>query len=562
MASSNVESDVHYGQGTNNNCVMRSPCLILFGGLVNSPVTQLAMNLKGLNTWFESTPKKGKGGAANKRTSTPRNGFGRILSFEPLSTTNSTSPALHEKGFYEKPALYRFSSMPLPESGTLGATSYQDDNTAKSTLKAAANTRTSMQNDQVSSHTKYLTDNTSKLSINYPVDEQHFLDGKANLEINGPEFQFVAPKAPVSCKLLRSLSMPQGNAVQPSSTELTLPMTRKKSSLTAGVHSDAGDAIFVEQCDMEDGFGACHGLYALFNAPVISDQPIHTQSAHRSLSMLDGGQSDTNWVPRKTSSSREEVYSPVRIFKRKPSLELDITEHMIKKCKILNEEKQAKPVVKSTVRLQRSVSEGIIKSALELSDTEENLIGDFSMPHALPLVHGKHQDLKSISSHTLAQVINGEYSDVIERVVIVDCRYPYEYVGGHVKGAVNCYTKDNIVDVFLKHKLYQSDNPSKRTVLIFHCEFSSERGPTLSRYLRNKDRQANKDGYPSLYYPEIYLLHGGYKDFFSCQKELCVPQSYLEMADRNYGDQYKHFRAKSKSWAGERIRFALTPLRI
>ena len=61
-------------------------------------------------------------------------------------------------------------------------------------------------------------------------------------------------------------------------------------------------------------------------------------------------------------------------------------------------------------------------------------------------------------------------------------------------------------------------DPNKRVVLIFHCEFSSERGPKLSRFLRSKDRLANKECYPNLFYPELYLLEGGYKNFFETHK--------------------------------------------
>lgn len=40
------------------------------------------------------------------------------------------------------------------------------------------------------------------------------------------------------------------------------------------------------------------------------------------------------------------------------------------------------------------------------------------------------------------------------------------------------------------------------------------------RFLRNKDRQLNKDKYPNLNHPEVYLLHGGYKAFYQNYKVL------------------------------------------
>ena len=33
----------------------------------------------------------------------------------------------------------------------------------------------------------------------------------------------------------------------------------------------------------------------------------------------------------------------------------------------------------------------------------------------------------------LASVLTNDYSSVIENCIIVDCRYPYEYDGGHIK---------------------------------------------------------------------------------------------------------------------------------
>lgn len=116
------------------------------------------------------------------------------------------------------------------------------------------------------------------------------------------------------------------------------------------------------------------------------------------------------------------------------------------------------------------------------ASTDPDLIGDFSKPFILPLVSGRHQDLKSISSYTLADLIRSQFDHVIASFKIIDCRYPYEFIGGHISGAVNLYTKDQILSELVEIKsevpIVQLDVP-KRHILVFHCEFSSERGPNL-----------------------------------------------------------------------------------
>ena len=48
-----------------------------------------------------------------------------------------------------------------------------------------------------------------------------------------------------------------------------------------------------------------------------------------------------------------------------------------------------------------------------------------------------------------------------------------------VKGAVNLYTEDDI-DLFLKKEVLEGTGKEQRThILVFHCEFSSQRGPGL-----------------------------------------------------------------------------------
>jgi hypothetical protein len=51
-----------------------------------------------------------------------------------------------------------------------------------------------------------------------------------------------------------------------------------------------------------------------------------------------------------------------------------------------------------------------------------DLIGDFSKPFILPLIEGRHQDLKTISADTLSSLLNGNFSEEVESYTVVDCR--------------------------------------------------------------------------------------------------------------------------------------------
>ncbi|KAL5234801.1 hypothetical protein ACI65C_002211 [Semiaphis heraclei] len=209
----------------------------------------------------------------------------------------------------------------------------------------------------------------------------------------------------------------------------------------------------------------------------------------------------------------------------------------------------------SKLRRSFSTNEATIKAAFEKEDNASNLIGDFSQSFILPLLSlGRHADLRSISPDTLAHLLEGSFNDCIDSYLIIDCRYPYEYEGGHIRGAINIFTKEQLFKDFNENKLGKRSQKTdkvnaKRNVLIFHCEFSSERGPSLSRYLRNADRQKNSMCYPYLDYPEMYLLDGGYCKFYSQHSHLCVPSSYRSMYDPAHTSELRKFRSKSKTWA-------------
>lgn len=73
------------------------------------------------------------------------------------------------------------------------------------------------------------------------------------------------------------------------------------------------------------------------------------------------------------------------------------------------------------------------------------------------------------------------------------------------------------------------------------------------RFLRSQDRALNQHIYPKLNFPEVYLLHDGYKAFYETHEQLCAPVGYTHMLHEDHTTDLRHFRVKSKSWtAGDK----------
>ncbi|NXB64550.1 MPIP2 phosphatase, partial [Struthidea cinerea] len=178
-----------------------------------------------------------------------------------------------------------------------------------------------------------------------------------------------------------------------------------------------------------------------------------------------------------------------------------------------------------------------------LASDDQKLIGDFSKPHLLPTVEGKDPGLKYISPHTLAAVLTGHFSSFIESSIVVDCRYPYEYEGGHVKGAVNLPLQRDVEEFLLEQPIVPLD-ASRRVIIIFHCEFSVERGPRMCKFLRERDRSCHE--YPQLHYPELYVLKGGYREFFFQFPSHCEPRDYRPMEHAAFKEELRKFRGQSR----------------
>ncbi|XP_014739317.1 PREDICTED: M-phase inducer phosphatase 2-like [Sturnus vulgaris] len=197
----------------------------------------------------------------------------------------------------------------------------------------------------------------------------------------------------------------------------------------------------------------------------------------------------------------------------------------------------------SGVELEPSRSAQLEEIENLLANDDQELIGDFSKPHLLPTVEGKDQGLKYISPGTLAAVLTGHFSSFIESSIVVDCRYPYEYEGGHVKGAVNLPLQRDVEEFLLEQPIVPLD-ASKRVIIIFHCEFSVERGPKMCKFLRERDRSCHE--YPWLHYPELYVLKGGYREFFLQCPGHCEPRDYRPMEHPAFKEELRKFRGQSR----------------
>lgn len=144
----------------------------------------------------------------------------------------------------------------------------------------------------------------------------------------------------------------------------------------------------------------------------------------------------------------------------------------------------------------------------------------------------QQDSFRRIEPDTLCEILEGKHAGLYDRHVIVDCRFEYEFEGGHIEGAVNINNKD-----LLHEKLISNVSGNHKTLVVFHCEYSAHRGPRMAMQLRNIDREVNMNRYPLLHYPDIVILSGGYAKFFKNHSTHCFPQQYVAMNDNSAGEK-------------------------
>jgi M-phase inducer tyrosine phosphatase len=127
-------------------------------------------------------------------------------------------------------------------------------------------------------------------------------------------------------------------------------------------------------------------------------------------------------------------------------------------------------------------------------------------------------------------VLDGDLHDRFDQVIVLDCRFHYEFEAGHIIHATNLLTRRRL------HQIYD-DNIGRHVCIVFHCELSVNRGPTWASLFRELDRArtgcyGRTDG---LNYRDVFILEGGYRRFHSEYPGL-IRRGYHRIEDNELGE--------------------------
>lgn len=111
-----------------------------------------------------------------------------------------------------------------------------------------------------------------------------------------------------------------------------------------------------------------------------------------------------------------------------------------------------------------SLESNTLDSIMDIDDTT-----GLQLPHE----YKDQESIPRITKETMVDILDGKYKHCYEHSLIVDCRFEYEFEGGHIDGAVNYNNKEEMAK-----KLFEQPTVGK-TLIIFHCEYSVQRAPDV-----------------------------------------------------------------------------------
>ena len=146
-------------------------------------------------------------------------------------------------------------------------------------------------------------------------------------------------------------------------------------------------------------------------------------------------------------------------------------------------------------KISNKVAANIQKEAPVPLNEERNFIySDNGEPSLLQYHESSNTDYglqNAITAQNLACLLNAKQNNTVNapNFLIVDCRYEKEYQAGHISSAININNDPNLLnEIFFAKSENIKQLLAQKTAIIFHCEFSEQRGPTMYSILRNIDR--------------------------------------------------------------------------
>ena len=134
-----------------------------------------------------------------------------------------------------------------------------------------------------------------------------------------------------------------------------------------------------------------------------------------------------------------------------------------------------------------------------------NIIADFNQ-------QVKAAEPDSISSKDLRHILCHQSRSEHEHVILLDCRYPFEFKSGRIVGSFNVRTQEQLL------RLSGRFNSSK-SLFVFYSEFSTKRASAVYSVFQKKIMHSRtKNGTEC----KCVILEKGFKKFHDENPDLCI----------------------------------------
>jgi hypothetical protein len=123
--------------------------------------------------------------------------------------------------------------------------------------------------------------------------------------------------------------------------------------------------------------------------------------------------------------------------------------------------------------MQEEKSTGLRNLEAEKALSLECLTDELLLP-ANRLECADSTSIRYIDGLQLRDILEGKYDATYDNRLVIDCRFAYEYAGGHIRDAENHWTRETIDTL-----LFSNPPSSNDAILVLHCEYSECRAPRM-----------------------------------------------------------------------------------